>query len=585
MKKFCGEYNCGFAFVCDSWVSQAKEHILGVVISAADMWFPHDNAIGEGNVIKEDEHNGICIAKQIEKGFLKSQKDFDIFICCVCTDDAGQCARGKRILSLRFPYMYFGKCYAHQVHLIVKGVFKIIYVEAVERARKLINKYNQSTSKWLVRLDKASSELYRKSLSLLRVVEVRWNSIQAALASILRIQSSLRIVCATYELETDFPKELKVDKVFFQQVKDAERAIRPLRFSSLLMQNDQNTLADVCYMFGSIFQEFAKHESYSVELKSMLERRWKSQEHPLIMISFMLHPKYYSTFQAISKKTTSLSLLQVSQYAVFYYKKFIGNEFGNLVGEVQKWYNNEVPAAQLYIHSSCFQFWNFAQSLLPNLSILATKILSFVVQSATCERLFSSFGNLITKQRNCLSSQNAHYLMQVKRNVKILEENMELSQEKKKQKKKIIIDPTERKKITLTEALYDTGLTIDSGIEINSDDDTNQDTNASDDEGSDLQGEEEEISNMTSDFVRILDLFEEPDEEFSNDVEGTITVEDMSKEVIALKYDDGEQYRTQNPYPEHNTGVCQQEKLKGTRAVKIDLITLFPNDIKLPSQD
>ena len=149
--------------------------------------------------------------------------------------------------------MYFGKCYAHQVHLIVKGVFKIIYVEVVERARKLINKYNQSTSKWLVRLDKASSELYGKSLSLLRVVEVRWNSIQAALASILRIQSSLRIVCATYESETDFPAELKVDEAFFQQLKDAERAIRPLSFLSFLMQRDQNTLADVCYMFGSVF--------------------------------------------------------------------------------------------------------------------------------------------------------------------------------------------------------------------------------------------------------------------------------------------------------------------------------------------
>ena len=87
----------------------------------------------------------------------------------------------------------------------------------------------------------------------------------------------------------------------------------------------------------------------------MLERRWKSQDHPLIMISFMLHPKYYSTLQAISK-TSSLSLLQVSQYAVFYYKKFIGNEFDNLVGQVQKWYNNEVPAAQLHIHSSCSKY-------------------------------------------------------------------------------------------------------------------------------------------------------------------------------------------------------------------------------------
>ena len=83
------------------------------------MWFSYDDAIGEGNEIKDDEHNGIYVAKQIDEGFLKSEKDFDIFICCVCTDDACQCARGKRILSLRFPYMYFGKCYAHQVHLIV----------------------------------------------------------------------------------------------------------------------------------------------------------------------------------------------------------------------------------------------------------------------------------------------------------------------------------------------------------------------------------------------------------------------------------------------------------------------------------
>ena len=585
MKEFSKEYNCGFAFVCDSWVSQAKKHILGVVISASDMWFPHDDAVGKGNEIKDDEHNGINVAKQIEEGFLKSQQDFDIIICCVCTDDAGQCARGKRILSLRYPQMYFGKCYAHQVHLIVKGVFKIIYVEVVERARKLINKYNQSTSKWLVRLDKASSELYGKSLSLLRVVEVRWNSIQAALASILRIQSSLRIVCATYESETDFPAELKVDEAFFQQLKDAERAIRPLSFLSFLMQRDQNTLADVCYMFGSVFQEFSKHETYSVQLTSMLEKRWKSQEHPLIMMTFMLHPKFYSIFREMSKKTPFLSLLQVSQFAVFYYKKFIGNEFGNLVGEVQKWYNNEVPAVMLFLNTNCFQFWNFTRTVLPNLAALATKLLSFVVQSASCERLFSSFGNLITKDRNRLSSENAHYLTQVKRNVKIFEENTEFSNEKKKKKKKIFIDPTERKKTNLIEALYDTGLTRDSASGNDSNDDTNQDTNDSDDEGSDERVEVDEVANLTSDFIRILDLFEEQDEELYIDAKDTIKVEDMSKEVVALKYDDGEQYRTQNPYPEHNTGVCQQEKLKGTRAVKIDLITLFPTDIKLPSLD
>jgi len=124
---------------------------------------------------------------------------------------------------------------------------------------------------------------------------------------------------------------------------------------------------------------------------------------------------------------------------------------------------------------------------------------------------------------------------------------------------------------------------VGSESENNSDDD--DDTNDADDEGSDEQREEEEISNMTSYFVRILDLFEEPEEELNDEADEEITLADMSNEVVALKYDDGEEYRTQNPYPEHNDGVCRQEKLNGTRAIKIDLITLFPNDIKLPNLD
>ena len=76
-------------------------------------------------------------------------------------DEAGHCARAKRILSLRYPHRYFGKCYAHQVNLIVKDVFKVAFVGTIERARKLVTKYNNSTNKWLLRLDKeAKAQLY-----------------------------------------------------------------------------------------------------------------------------------------------------------------------------------------------------------------------------------------------------------------------------------------------------------------------------------------------------------------------------------------------------------------------------------------
>jgi len=61
------------------------------------MWFPYDNAIGRGFEILDSEHNGVCVAKQIEEWYLRSERNFEISIGSVCTDDAGQYARAKRI--------------------------------------------------------------------------------------------------------------------------------------------------------------------------------------------------------------------------------------------------------------------------------------------------------------------------------------------------------------------------------------------------------------------------------------------------------------------------------------------------------
>ena len=136
--------------------------------------------------------------KTNDVGFLQFERNFGIIIGSVCTDDTDQCARAKSILSLRFPNLYFGRCYAHQVHLIVKDVFKISFVEVIESARKLITKYNQSTFKWLVRLNKINMEWYGKSLALLRIMEVRWNSLRAALDDLKHsFHNKVHLVCVT----------------------------------------------------------------------------------------------------------------------------------------------------------------------------------------------------------------------------------------------------------------------------------------------------------------------------------------------------------------------------------------------------
>ena len=129
----------------------------------------------------------------------------------------------------------------------------------------------------------------------------------------------------------------------------------------------------------------------------------------------MLHPRYVSTFWSMAIYDIQLSAMAMTNYAIMYYKKFIGDDFGALADEVNKWYYGQLPEAQLYSSQEHFCFWNTMAVLVNVLSALASKILSFIVQTATCKRLFSSFGNFITKKRNHSASDKAHYLTQMKR--------------------------------------------------------------------------------------------------------------------------------------------------------------------------
>ena len=460
MRDHIKRYGCQPGFVCDSWVDVSKSHILGVVVSLKHMHFAFDNALGDGNLITDDEHHGIATAKQIESAIEKTNQHFRFSCSNACTDDAGQCSRAKRILSLRFPNLYFGRCYAHQVHLIVKDVFKVVFVETVDRVKRLITKYNASTSKWLVRLDKIQEELYGTSLALIRVVEVRWNSIQAAFASVLRIKSALKVVHAKHGSSSDFPKDLVVDDEFFDDVSDAEAAIRPMTKASLLMQRQDNTLAEVMYMFASIYHSFASHESLDNQLVPLIERRWKVQEQPLLLVAFMLHPLYIATFRQIKNNTNVTSLMYMTNFCQLYYKKYIGDDTSGLIKELVDWYHGDVTESVSYVEQvverqmSYTEFWHIMRTSLPKLSTLAMKILYFVVQTATCERLFSAFGNFITKQRNRMHSKTTHYLTQVKRSVADLDAN-EVMCDGGKEKKLQILDPTERERRNDNDATID----------------------------------------------------------------------------------------------------------------------------------
>lgn len=125
------------------------------------------------------------------------------------------------------------------------------------------------------------------------------------------------------------------------------------------MQCGSNTLAYVVNMFGMLYQPFGKI-SHAMKLQCLLEKRWNQQEQPIFFLAFRLHPKCTILLQSMACFESKLSLSKMVQYSVLYYKKYIGDltkqDVSVSVKEVNDWFHDEVPIAQLIRSLAPIQF-------------------------------------------------------------------------------------------------------------------------------------------------------------------------------------------------------------------------------------
>ena len=68
-----------------------------------------------------------------------------------------------------------------------------------------------------------------------------------------------------------------------------------------------------------------------------------------------------------------------------------------------------------------------------------------------------------------------------------------------------------------------------------------------------------------------------------NKIRESISDLEIAKDFSSLKYSDGLEHRGRYPYPNSNDTTYPQEKLKGSRNIKLKLSELFPEEFKLPS--
>ncbi|KAF4149147.1 putative ribonuclease h-like domain-containing protein [Phytophthora infestans] len=155
----------------------------------------------------------------------------------------------------------------------------VIFADYSE-ASAAVSALNGSSSKWLKRARDLMVKMYGNRLSLCSLCIIRWNSMQACFASLLRVQSALQMLTKQSHGDDEFPTALSVvlRDYFWQDLKRAERVIAPLSLASYRLQRDRNTVGDVIQSFGAIYLGFKQAPQHREELVACVEQRWKKCE-------------------------------------------------------------------------------------------------------------------------------------------------------------------------------------------------------------------------------------------------------------------------------------------------------------------
>jgi len=241
-------------------------------------------------------------------------------------------------------------------------------------------------------------QMYGVSLAIMLVCWTRWNSSQMCLASLLRVSSACRELESEHHLDDAFPLELVVfgDSSWWRRIASAEKIARPLVRASLLLERDGLTAGDVVFIFFAIVHSV----NHSEEAQACVEKRWLKFEHPVFVMGLLFHPKYQAVAKDFLRKQEDdesvFSSRFLSKAAAAYFAKQFRTANRHVEDQMRAYVDalledklpepiecNDEDSTAMYL-----RYWHAMALRWHSLSKLALVILSLVVHSVTCERMF-----------------------------------------------------------------------------------------------------------------------------------------------------------------------------------------------------
>ncbi|GLJ27231.1 hypothetical protein SUGI_0533890 [Cryptomeria japonica] len=345
------------------------------------------------------------------------------------TDNAAACVAAGRLLTDKYPSMFFTPCAAHCLDLTLEDIGKIEWVKAAFQKAHKVTKfiYNHTRVLAIMRSFTGGKELVRPGVT-------RFATYFLALQTLCEQKGNLRRMFVSAEwMESSFTTqangiavaEYMYSTTFWESIEQIVEFSEPLVKILRLVDGDKPPMGYVYEAMDRakevIKSKLENNRDKYMPLWDIIDRRWDGQMHtPLHAAGYFLNPLlFYKTdfleidaeikqgfFKCMEKMFPDLEKFDAATIELEMYKHAKGFLSSRAAIQSRKTIQ---PAA----------WWASFGDEIPNLRWMAVRILSQPCSSSACERNWSVFEHIHSKKRNRLSQQRLNDLVFVHHNLRL----------------------------------------------------------------------------------------------------------------------------------------------------------------------
>ncbi|KXN88697.1 hypothetical protein AN958_06241, partial [Leucoagaricus sp. SymC.cos] len=387
------------------------------------------------------------------------ESNWHVKIAAVITDASGETQKAQKDFLAIFPSIVVLDCYAHQATNLITWL----------RSKTLI----------LGLIQKTQEENNKSATGVIQPVLTRWTSHLRVFQCLLDLRGVLQHILSAdciqpreqqliYNISDERGKhkltemdKLVMNENFWTRLAQVVQHLKPLSVAANLTQGAVCRLDTVLLTFGYLFYSYHTLMSSSDQLDqagcsailASIETQWKKADQEVFICAVLLNPLYnFSPFTTVDILINANIIALFSRLYERFYSASVPDDFSTDIYAYLNQINRFAPLTQTIEAArrlaslegrdpdpisilSQFSFPGKPDS--PFLDF-ARRIFSISANSASCERLFSLFGNILTKLRNCLGTQQVAELAEI--NMHIRDEHIQRAEVIKQRVRKLFME-------------------------------------------------------------------------------------------------------------------------------------------------